>query len=86
MCSTERSLSWGEERSFKKYRLYCAKGKVSAWSEDPEIALWKGDGRLQRQIGIPIFTDGSKFDEGTCAGVFSEDLSFKLHFRLKDDY
>ena len=48
----------------------------------PDRALWNGR-VFQGQKGIPIFTDGSKLDGGTVAGVFCRELD--LHLRLKND-
>ena len=50
----------------------------------PESAQWNG-GALQRQRGIPIFTDGSKLGGGTGAGVFCREFGLELHFRLTNN-
>ena len=50
----------------------------------PERAQWNG-GVLQRQRGIPIFTDKSKLGGGTGAVVFRRELGPEFHFMLNDN-
>ena len=50
----------------------------------PERSAWRGRPGL-RGNAIPVFTDGSKTEEGTGAGVYSKRLDLSCSFRLPDE-
>ncbi|XP_055856174.1 uncharacterized protein LOC129919340 [Episyrphus balteatus] len=50
----------------------------------PERKGWDHNSLISKQ-GIPFYTDGSKMESGTGAGVFCKPLNIRESFRLPDD-
>ncbi|KAL7725515.1 hypothetical protein ACLKA6_010085 [Drosophila palustris] len=78
-------LAWGSQGVAEEYDYFVQEHK---WSDSftaviPDRAEWQQETPLRRNE-LSFYTDGSKTEEGTGAGVYASDPAVQLSFRLPD--